>query len=155
MDKLPPIEKVYEAWSAVADGRVTLHPEERQATVVSSNGAKTYAVAWNEDGTVYSSNDNATYWQGYAGYPVIAVLMMQGILPLDHDIANEFTQANWTELNEHYKRNYAQAVAAVVSERDLNPARVTQAAEAVLKALASLDIVIKRGSVRPPNAAKA
>lgn len=155
MDKLPPIEKVYEAWSAVADGRVTLHPEERQATVVSSNGAKTYTVAWNEDGTVYSSNDNATYWQGYAGYPVIAVLMLQGILPLDHDIANEFAQVNWTKLNEHYKRNYTQAIAAVVSERGLNGEHAAQAAEAVLKAFASLDIVIKRGSVRPPKTAKA
>ena len=29
MEKLPPIEKVYEAWSAVADRRVELHPDER------------------------------------------------------------------------------------------------------------------------------
>ena len=29
MEKLPPIAKVYEAWSAVADGRVKLHPDER------------------------------------------------------------------------------------------------------------------------------
>lgn len=155
MDKLPPIEKVYEAWSAVADGRVTLHPEERQATVISSNRAKTYTVTWNEDGTVYSSNDNATYWQGYAGYPVIAALMIRGVLPLDRSIAEEFAQVDWTELNERYKRNYTQAVAAVVSERGLNAERATQAAEAVLKMLASLDIVIKRGSIRPPKTAKA
>ena len=42
MEKLPPIEKVYEAWSAVADGRVALHPDERRAAIASSNGAKTY-----------------------------------------------------------------------------------------------------------------
>ena len=65
MEKLPPIEKVYEAWSAVADGRVALHPDERRAAIASSNGAKTYTVAWNENGSTYSSNDNATYWQGY------------------------------------------------------------------------------------------
>ena len=64
MEKLPPIEKVYEAWSAVADGRVALHPDERRAAIASSNGAKTYTVAWNENGSTYSSNDNATYWQG-------------------------------------------------------------------------------------------
>ena len=29
MEKLPPIEKVYEAGSAVADRRVELHPDER------------------------------------------------------------------------------------------------------------------------------
>ena len=88
MEKLPPIEKVYEAWSAVADGRVALHPDERRAAIASSNGAKTYTVAWNENGSTYSSNDNATYWQGYAGYPVIAVLMLQGRLPLDRAAAD-------------------------------------------------------------------
>ena len=79
MEKLPPIEKVYEAWSAVADGRVALHPDERRAAIASSNGAKTYTVAWNENGSTYSSNDNATYWQGYAGYPVIAVRSLDAV----------------------------------------------------------------------------
>ena len=93
MEKLPPIAKVYEAWSAVADGRVKLHPDERRATVTSSNGEKEYTVSWDEDGAAYSSNDNATYWQGYAGYPVIAVLMEQGELPLDRAAAEAFRRA--------------------------------------------------------------
>ena len=111
MEKLPPIEKVYEAWSAVADGRVALHPDERRAAIASSNGAKTYTVAWNENGSTYSSNDNATYWQGYAGYPVIAVLMEQGELPLDRAAAEAFAHVDWTYLNERFKRDYAAAVA--------------------------------------------
>ena len=155
MEKLPPIEKVYEALSAVADGRVTQHPGERQATVVSSNGSKAYTVTWSEDGSTYSSNDNATYWQGYAGYPVIAVLMEQGRLPLDRAVADGFAHVNWTVLNERCRRDYARAVRAVVDERGLDAARVEAAARSVRDTLAELDLSIKRGSVRPPKSSKA
>lgn len=77
-------------------------------------------MAWNENGSTYSSNDNATYWQGYAGYPVIAVLMLQGRLPLDRAAADGFAQVDWTDLNERCKRDYAAAVRAVVDERSLD-----------------------------------
>ena len=74
MEKMPPVEKIYEAWSAVADGRVTIDDAARKATVVSSDRTREYTVSWSDDGSVYNSNDNATYWRGYAGYPVIAVM---------------------------------------------------------------------------------
>lgn len=155
MEKLPPLEKVYEAWSALADERVSMCADERRATVASSNGQKDYTVAWDADGHVYSSNDNATYWQGYAGYPVLAVLMEQGRLPLDPAAAEAFAGVNWTELNERFKRDYASAVAHVVDERGLDAARHDAAAHAVMDALATLDLTIKRGSVRPPKSKRA
>lgn len=154
MEKLPPLEKVYEAWSALADGRVSMCTDERRATVVSSNRQKEYIVTWNADGRVYSSNDNATYWQGYAGYPVLAVLMEQGYLPLDRAAAEAFTDVNWTELNERFKHDYAAAVAHVVDERGLDAAKLDEAAHTVMAALAALDLTIKRGSVRPPKSKK-
>lgn len=70
-----------------------------QAEVTSSNGAKTYTVNWDDD--VYHSNDNASYWQGYAGYPVIAVLMLQEKLPYDQKLANNFANVNWNEINKN------------------------------------------------------
>ena len=152
MEKLPPIAKVYEAWSAVADGRVVLHPNERCATVASSNAQKEYTVTWDEADAVYSSNDNATYWQGYAGYPVIAVLMAQGRLPFDNDMAEGFAHVDWTELNERQKRDYAAAVREVVDERGLDAAQADAAAHEVLDALAALDVTVKRGAARPPRA---
>ena len=72
MKKLPPLEKVFEAYSAIADGRVAVDGQE--ARVRSSDGAKEYTVTW--DGDVYASDDSTTYWQGYAGYPVLAVLLL-------------------------------------------------------------------------------
>ena len=103
---------------------------------------------------LYSSNDSATYWQGYAGYPVIAVLMAQGRLPFDRAMADGFAHVNWTKLNERHRRDYAAAVREVVDERGLDAAQADAAAHEALDALAALDIGIKRGSVRPPRAKK-
>lgn len=113
MIKLPPIEKIYEAYSAIADSRVTLG--ENEAHVRSSNAAKEYIVTW--DGDIYTSTDNATYWQGYAGYPVLAVLLLQGRLPLDRVLADQFSGIDWHTLNERHKRDYA-AVAHVAMEQN-------------------------------------
>ena len=65
--KQPPKEKVYEAFSAIADGRVNM--KEDHAEVTSSNGDKTYEVQWRDN--MAASSDPATYWQGYPGYPLI------------------------------------------------------------------------------------
>lgn len=55
MEKMPPVEKIYEAWSAVADGRVTIDDAARKATVVSSDRTREYTVSWSDDGSVYNS----------------------------------------------------------------------------------------------------
>ena len=121
MEKLPPIAKVYEAWSAVADGRMVLHPNERCATVASSNAQKEYTVTWDEADAVHSSKDNATYWQGYAGYPVIAVLMEQGALPLD--------RADENRIRAHFMTCYA---ALMVVRRRHTASTMRQAAAAAV-----------------------
>ena len=150
MMKLPPIEKIYEAYSAIADERVV--PGEGEAQVDSSDHAKQYTVTWNGD--VYSSNDNATYWQGYAGYPVLAVLMLQGYLPLDMAVARYFKGVNWNEINARHKSDYARAAAEVFAKLRADGApvdRIIREAESAHKELADLDIEIKRGKNRPPK----
>ena len=140
MKKLPPIEKVYEAWTALADHRVTMH--DGTADVKSSDGEKSYIVRFSGD--MYSSDDNATYWQGYAGYPVIAVLMLQGKLPYDQEEAELWKNINWTELNNRYKNKYAEAVKEVALERNINQYKSSEAARKVMAALEQLPLVIKR-----------
>ena len=128
--KIGPVEKIYEALSAIADDRVKFITEEGclmptaqgVAKVTSSDGKKTYTVTW--QGEDYTSNDNATYWQGYAGYPVIAVLMLQGRLPLDRNIAELFKDINWTELNASHKRDYAAALDEVMQQRHIDRSAV-------------------------------
>lgn len=140
MKKFPPIEKVYEAWTALADNRVTLN--EGYADVSSSDGEKSYIVRF--AGDRYSSDDNATYWQGYAGYPVIAVLMLQGRLPYDREEARLWKNINWTQLNKKFKNNYAKAVEEVARERGINPEKSSSEAEKVMDALKQLPLEIKR-----------
>ena len=150
MKKLPPIQKILEAYTAIVDKHVNLTKD--QAEVTSSNGAKTYTVDWDDD--VYNSNDNASYWQGYAGYPVIAVLMLQEKLPYDQKLANNFANVNWNEINKKYKRNYVKAAADVIEEKGLDEEKVMAELERVYADLKQLPITIKRGSLRPPKVKK-
>ena len=82
MEKLPPIEKIPEAYTAIIDNRVEMF--DNYAIVKSSTLEKEYLIKWNDN--LYYSNDNSTYWQNYLGYPVISVLMLQGKLSLNKDI---------------------------------------------------------------------
>ena len=140
MKKLPPIEKVYEAWTALADGRVTMH--DGYADVSSSDGTKDYVVRF--FGNQYSSDDNATFWQGYAGYPVIAVLMLRNLLPYNHEEAELWKDINWTELNKKYKNNYSKAVEEIASQRGIDQEKARSEAQLVIDKLSELPIEIKR-----------
>ncbi|MFG6392014.1 MAG: hypothetical protein K1V76_06875 [Candidatus Amulumruptor sp.] len=148
MEKLPPLEKVYEAWSAIADQRVAMTetPSDDMASgnavVASSDGEKLYHVNW--DGDTYASDDNATYWQRYAGYPVIAVLMLQGRLPLDIPESNLWSGINWHQLNEANKRDYAAAAREAMADNGINPAMAQQEADKVISALKNLPLTLKR-----------
>lgn len=140
MNKLPPIEKIYEAWTAIADHRIRLH--DGYADVSSSDGKKSYVVRFNGD--LYSSDDNASYWRGYAGYPIIAVLMLQRRLPLDLSEAELWKDINWTELNKRHKNRYSEAVAEIATERNIDMGKAHEEAEKVMEALKELPIIVKR-----------
>jgi methylated-DNA-[protein]-cysteine S-methyltransferase len=151
MDKLPPIEKIHEAYSAIADGRVTIISETR-AVVCSSNRKKEYTVAW--EGNTYFSNDSASYWQGYAGYPVIGVLMLQGRLTLSRGIAALFAGVDWTALNAKHKRDYAKASEKVLAEIEKgggDRVKITAEIENVYEEIKKLDITVRRGPLHPPK----
>lgn len=107
---LPPIEKIYEAFSAIADNKVKM--SQGSALVSSSDFKKEYTVVWNEG--YYSSNDNASYWRGFMGYPVIAVLLLQGRLNYNKAVPEYFKDINWKKLNTEYKNQYDKAVSSVL-----------------------------------------
>lgn len=150
MKKVPPIQKILEAYTAIVDKHVEL--KNNEALVTSSNGAKTYTVSWEDN--IYHSNDNATYWQGYAGYPIIAVLMLQGKISFDQKLADNFASVNWNEMNAKFKRNYAKAASEVIKEKGLDEKEVMVELEKVYGALKDLPITIKRGTLRPSKASK-
>ena len=142
--KTGPVEKIYEAYSAIADERVTLKDDHGE--VFSSDRKKAYTVTFKDD--VYASDDNATYWQGYAGYPVLAVLFLQGRLPLNMETAQQFRDINWHELNEKFKRDYHSALESVMKERQLDQEKIAKETSEVYDRLKRLDISIRRGKSR-------
>lgn len=112
MIKLPPIEKIPEAYTAIEDERITLNNTE--AIVKSSNGEKEYLIKWKDN--VYYSNDSATYWQSYPGYPVISVLMMQEKLSYNKETAKYFKNIDWNKLNKETKRDYKKSVEIILEK---------------------------------------
>ena len=150
MKKMPPFEKIYEAFSAIADGRV--RPAGDGYEVASSGSGKLYAVTEKEG--VWSSSDSATYWQGYPGYPVIAALLLRGVLPLRPELASRFAGIDWTGVNSRHKRDYAAAAAEVldgIRAAGHDTGELERYAREVYVSLEALDIAVRRGSVRPPK----
>jgi hypothetical protein len=111
--KPPPKAKIYEALSAIGDGRVTLK-EERKAEVESSGRSKTYLVEWSDDLHGITSNDNASYWQGYMGYPIIAVLLRLGRLDFKKETADLLSGIPWKQINKQFRNNYNKAIESVL-----------------------------------------
>lgn len=150
MDKMPHIEKIHEAYSAIADDRVVIGNDT--AKVTSSNYAKEYTVTW-KDG-IYASNDNASYWGGYAGYPIIAVLMLQGKIKLNRSIVEYFKGINWTELNSKHKANYTKAVSEIMDglkADGIDCDFITKEVNEVYKRIELLNITCRRSSIKPPK----
>ncbi len=123
----PPRIKVLEALGAVADGRVEcLDSRCRSARVVSSEGDRVYQVYVDVDAGVAYSDDNGTRFRGYIGYPIIALLFRQGVLPFDERIAGALRGIPWRQLNERYKK-YAiveQVVKKIAGERGVAPSEI-------------------------------
>lgn len=141
MQKLPPIEKIPEAYTAIIDKRAEIN--DNIALVKSSDNKKVYTIKWHNN--IYYSNDNSTYWQNYPGYPVIAVLMLQEKLPFDETIASYFANVNWHELNEKNKRNYQASVHQILSSiSETEQKKVYDEIDKVYNVLKSLDITLTK-----------
>ena len=139
--KMPPLEKIYEAFSAIGDERIRF--EDNAYMVYSSDKSKYYTVTVKDN--VYRSDDNATYWQGYPGYPVIAVLILQGKLPYNQEVCEEMKGIPWKVLNDQYHRDYAAAAEEALQSTDADMQKIREEARKVYDALQVLDIETGRG----------
>ena len=151
--KLPPKAKIYEALTAVADGRVKLKSDET-AEVLSSDGTKTYIVEWSADLGQITSNDNASYWQGYIGYPIIAVLMALGRLDFDIRAAQALSGIAWKQMNRRFRNHYDKAVDSVLLNLDVEPGlrqTVVSEVDKIFNQLETLDLEKLPRRRRPPK----
>ena len=151
--KLPPKAKIYEALTAVADGRVKLTGAET-AEVLSSDRTKTYIVEWSADLRQITSNDNASYWQGYIGYPIIAVLMLLGRLDFDKGVAQQLSGIAWKQLNRKFRNNYDKAVESVLEILEMEAGvrqRVASEVDKIFIQLEALNLDALPRRRRPPK----
>lgn len=115
---LPPSIKFLEALGAIADDRVEI--TETGARVTSSSGNKTYDVTIDERTRVIYSNDNASYFVGYLGYPAVAALMKRGLLPYDRGVAELLKEVPWKDINTRTKNNYTKTEQVIRETRGLS-----------------------------------
>lgn len=145
--RLPPRIKVLEALGAISDGRVEVRGN--QAFVTSSSGERTYRVIMSSDGRVYS-DDNGTHYKGYIGYPIIAFLMIKGILPFDKKLSESLAGIPWKKLNETYKK-YAiveEIVLRSIEEKGVSRQAVIDFINIVMKKLSNLKLVYDESLAR-------
>jgi hypothetical protein len=138
--KMPPLIKVYEALGAIGDGRVRI-VDERVAMVKSSDGSKTYEVQTSRDGREIASNDNASYWKGYVGYPAIAVLIRRGLISAPVTVPDALAGIAWKELNRRFHNDYERTLAevdSILEQTGHDPDAIRAEAETVLDAIAAL-----------------
>jgi hypothetical protein len=86
--------KAYEAIGALADGRIE-RADDDSWRVHSSMGDKTYTVELGADRREIAANDHASYWQGYLGYPAIAVLLVRGLQAVDRSAVEALKGIPW------------------------------------------------------------
>src|SRR5512146_1910807 len=151
---MPPPIKVFEAIGAIGDGRVRALDETTPPTaweVSSSDGTKRYRVEVSADGREISSNDNASYWQGYLGYPAIAVLMARETLHASAEAIRALAGIPWKKLNRRFKNDYARTtaeVARIAAERGGDFDAIVAEAATILDTMAAL--ALERGARRRP-----
>ena len=101
--RMPPRIKVLEALGSIADNRI--HKiDDKHYEVISSDGTRKYRVYVDLETRRVYSDDNGTKLRGYVGYPIIAILMLNGKLPYNEKLANALKGIPWKKLNETYKK---------------------------------------------------
>jgi hypothetical protein len=151
--KIPPIIKIYEAFGAIADGRIKV--DGNNATVESSSGNKNYTVIYKPESSAISANDNGSYWQGYLGYPTIAYLISVGIITCEAELMNLLAGIAWKDVNLELKNDYQKVVNSVLdkieAEHGLESAtKVRAEAEYVLAQIKELGLTKFKTGLKPP-----
>ena len=134
---MPPRIKFLEALGALADGRVE-EKDTGEALVRSSEGDRVYRVFVDVDRGVAYSDDNGTFYRNYVGYPIVALLIKQGRLPYDGELAEVLKGLKWRELNERYRnyRKVEEEVKKIVGEKGVQPSKVDEYISKAREALA-------------------
>lgn len=151
--KLPPKIKVLEALGCISDERVKV--EGNFAIVLSSSRNKEYNVVFLPELNEISSNDNASFYIGYLGYPAIAFLMAKGILNYSPKLALALKGIKWKDINVKFKNDFEKTEQFVLKclfeEKGMSVEEVSQSIGGILEKLKKLGLNKPESIPRPPD----
>lgn len=139
--KVPAIIKIYEALGVIGDRRITVAGND--AKVESSSRGKSYEVKYDPETNSIAANDNGSYWQGYWGYPSIAFLSAEGIIPYEKRHAEALTGIPWKDINTQFKNDFKKTeehVLGLAEKRGVVKDELRSEADRILAAIAKLDL---------------
>jgi len=149
----PPVNKVYEALGAIGDGRMEV--TGNTARVYSSSRNKFYEVSYDPESNTISSNDNASYYVGYLGYPAIAFLLICGLVDWDPVMAEYLAGFRWKDINQRFKNDFAKTDAYIDEElvkvHGIDLTQFHQKLEKLLADVMHLKLMKPASLPRPPK----
>jgi hypothetical protein len=112
----PHISKIYEAITAIADGRIEV--DGNHAKCYSSSKGKFYEIDYDPETQSIMSNDNTAFFTGHMSYPMVAMLMLKSVVTYDPKMEEMLKGIVWKDIVTKYKHDYDKAVESVLE--DLN-----------------------------------
>ena len=67
-------------------------------------------------GGYYSSNDNMSYNHDILGYPIVVVLMLNGLIQYNSLVAKRFQNICWTRINLDCKKDFSKSLQNVLKK---------------------------------------
>ncbi|TSC70136.1 MAG: hypothetical protein CEO12_532 [Parcubacteria group bacterium Gr01-1014_46] len=145
-----PTTKIYEALGAVADGRV--EGSNIEGKVYSSTGNKFYTITFEPESNSIMSNDNASYWKGYLGYPSIAFLMKNGVLSYSKECGDLLKGIPWKDINQKYKNDFEKALDYILlSKTEMERNKLKDFVEKLEKEVKDLKLNLLGKKTLPPE----
>jgi len=105
---------VYEALSAIADGRFEL-TGENTAKCTSTSQGKFYEIELDPKTNSIMSNDNMAFYVGELSYPMVAMLLVKNVIPYDETIQQYLKDIKWKNINQKNKNDYMKSVEFVLN----------------------------------------
>jgi hypothetical protein len=106
---------VYEALSAIADGRFELI-DAHNAKCTSTSQGKFYSIQYDQALNSIMSNDNMAYFRDEVSYPMVAMLLANGEIGFNRDILPYLKNIKWKEINQKNKNDYMKSVGQVLNQ---------------------------------------
>lgn len=167
--QLPPKFKIYEALGAVADNRIEivssiqtqseLFESETSSDIItahqfSSSKNKYYTISYNSKTQEIMSNDNATWYIGYLGYPALSLLLYLDVIVYDKSVLNYFSQIPFKDINQKYNNDFAKAkveIDQLLTGRGLNLTYFENVSDVIYQQLENLKLKQLGPKIKPPN----